>query len=461
MATIERGKAGTGSVLSLDAIGKQDTFLTSNNNQDSFFKYENIRHSDFAMFERVRTVQSEKTKYWPFGRSITVKYKPTEMSDLLANMYLIITLPQLQGETVNAFYTDKIGRAIIERIEFRVDEFVLETVDSDWNIIHDELYATIEEKKGLKNIINGGRDYLPDVTYANSKPIPLIIPLNLFFSRKHAFESTLVEKDYKPYFPLCSITKQEIKVTITFRPYNFFAVWKSDTDADSLTVDFFDVVTQEITLSDQERHFLQQHPFEVVYETVKRNPIIDVNGSEREFKSFLVPGIPVKSIHWFLRKSRFELLSEDMSNTSNKENIQHRYLFSEDMADYENETKNPIISDAKIYLNGDQILGFVEDIQNRTKTDSHNFYKFLQSQKNNLSTPKKNIYTFSFALNPKESSPTGALDFSTIESEKSFIQCSFMDTVSTSDDFTFYIFFTGYQVVNFANGFLAPKYLAY
>ena len=461
----ERGKAGTGSVLSLDAIGKQDTFLTSNNSQNSFFKYENIRHSDFAMFERVRSVPTANTPYWPFGQDVVVTYKPTEMSDLLANIYLVMTLPPLEGiETYDAFYTDQVGKLLVEKVEFRVDEVILETLENDWNVIHDELYLTEEEKKGMKNLINAGKDnsQLPNSSNEDkAKRIPIIVPLNLFFSRKHASTNTktMLDKYYKPYFPLCAITKQEIKITVTFRPYNYFSVFVAPSPNKTLTLDFVDFVTQEIKLSDQEKHFFQQHPFEIVYQTTRRNPIVNINGAEREFKSFLTPQMPVKTIHWFLRRTEYDLLSTDMSNAANKENIRNRINFSSTrQSNVYLEQFNPIISDAKIFLNGDQILGFVENSKNRTNTDSSNFHKLLQSQKCYLSTPLRNVYTFSFALNPREPAPTGALDFSTIDSQKSFIQCSFMNSISASDNFNFYIFFTGYQVVQFSNGFLSPKY---
>ena len=38
-----RGKAGTGSVLSLDAIGRQESFLLG---PDSFFKFDPKRHTN-------------------------------------------------------------------------------------------------------------------------------------------------------------------------------------------------------------------------------------------------------------------------------------------------------------------------------------------------------------------------------------------------------------------------------
>lgn len=450
-----RGRAGTGSVLSLSAIGRQDTFLTSNDMQESFFNYENIQHSDFAMFERVTTVNTPRSPNWPFGQEVVFTFKPTEMSDLLTNMYLRCEMPQLADvEGKDGSYCDQVGRAIIRKITFRVDEYVIETVENDWSIIKDELFLTQEEKNANKYLVNSGYDVngLPASGLQNrGGPFVLYIPLNLFFCRKHNTSDTdntlMLDKYYKPYFPLCAITKQEIKLTIEFNPVAFFAL----TDKEC-TLPYVDIVTQEITISDQERHFLQQHQFQTAFEVVKRNPVIDVSGSEREFKSFLTPQIPVKSIFWFVRRSEYE-------DTGAYVNYLNRYNYglSADSNVYLQQF-NPIISDARLFLNGEQVAGFAEDAQNRTKYDAPNFHKFVQAQKSYLSSPLRNIYTHSFALKPKEPAPTGALDFSTMESSRSFIQCSFMDDVTPDDNFKFHIYFIGYQVLKFGNGFLGVKY---
>jgi len=450
-----RGRAGTGSVLSLSAIGKQDTFLTSDDPKDSFFNYENIQHSNFAMFERVTTIDTTNSPNWPFGHELVFKFKPTEMSDLLSNMYLRCNMPRLKDiEGKDGSYCDQIGRAIIKKIKFRVDEFDIETIENDWPIIKDELFMTQEEKNASKYLVNAGQDVNGLPTSGLDKrggPFTLYIPLNLFFCRKHSTSDTdntlMLDKYYKPYFPLCAITKQEIQVTIEFNPVTFFAL----TDKEC-TLPFVDIITQEITISDQERNFLQQQQFETAFEVVKRNPVIDVSGSERDFKSFLVPQIPVKSVFWFVRKAEYE-------NTGNYENYLNRYNYgtSADSNVYLQQF-SPIISDARLFLNGDQVTGFAEDAQNRTKHDAPNFHKFVQSQKSYLSSPVRNIYTHSFALKPKEPAPTGALDFSTMESSRSFIQCSFMDNVSVDDNFKFHIYFVGYQVLKFGNGFLGIKY---
>jgi len=44
----------TGAILSLNAIGKQDTYLLDKNPGLSFFKYEQKRHAPFSKFHKVQ-----------------------------------------------------------------------------------------------------------------------------------------------------------------------------------------------------------------------------------------------------------------------------------------------------------------------------------------------------------------------------------------------------------------------
>ena len=43
----------TGAAISLNAIGKQDTYLIENDTEKSFFKYKLKQHSDFKDFDTV------------------------------------------------------------------------------------------------------------------------------------------------------------------------------------------------------------------------------------------------------------------------------------------------------------------------------------------------------------------------------------------------------------------------
>ena len=79
-----RGKAGTGSVLSLDAVGKQELFL---NGEETFFGVSSGRHSNFSLYQTITTIKPDGSANWPFGRTILVTLKPQQMGDLLKNMY--------------------------------------------------------------------------------------------------------------------------------------------------------------------------------------------------------------------------------------------------------------------------------------------------------------------------------------------------------------------------------------
>jgi len=87
------GKAGTGSVLSLAAQGLQDTFLTSSSNvQQSFFNFEEKRHTPFTKFEKAHTITRPPhlaTTNWPFdGNLVQFTLDPQTMGDLMSYMYV-------------------------------------------------------------------------------------------------------------------------------------------------------------------------------------------------------------------------------------------------------------------------------------------------------------------------------------------------------------------------------------
>ena len=96
----------TGSILSLNAIGKQDTYLLEDDPIHSFFKYEHKQHANFTKFHKSLNVNkpSSSSTSWPFGETIKVMYNPRNMGDLLANMYVTFELPALTGS--DSYYAE-------------------------------------------------------------------------------------------------------------------------------------------------------------------------------------------------------------------------------------------------------------------------------------------------------------------------------------------------------------------
>ncbi len=62
----------TGAIISLNAIGKQDTYLLDDDPVHSFFKYDVKKHSNFTKFHKSTTISKPSTSSssWPFGETI-------------------------------------------------------------------------------------------------------------------------------------------------------------------------------------------------------------------------------------------------------------------------------------------------------------------------------------------------------------------------------------------------------
>ena len=134
----------SGAAVSLHAIGKQESYIHSENLDESIFNYNPKTHSHFTKFHRTTVVNKSPTSpTWPFNERIKVTFNPQNMGDLLSNMYVMLKLP---GLTQDKNYSDQIGRHLIKSVTMRVDEIEVEKIYDDWMIIHDELYLEVSEK---------------------------------------------------------------------------------------------------------------------------------------------------------------------------------------------------------------------------------------------------------------------------------------------------------------------------
>ena len=118
--------------ICLKATGSQDEYLLSKKPEDSPFFYDgkSIRHADFRKYHRNVNVTNPGAKpTWPFGETIKITFNPSNMGDLLSNMWVSIELPGI----ANGNYADAVGRHIFERVTMYVDELEVETFyDGRW-----------------------------------------------------------------------------------------------------------------------------------------------------------------------------------------------------------------------------------------------------------------------------------------------------------------------------------------
>ena len=408
--------------MSLNAVGRQDTYFDG---KDSFFEFNQLRHSNFTLYQRstkIKKPATTTTTTWPFGETIQVKLNPQNMGDLLCNMYLKCTLPRNTYERNPFKYAADVGKALIKTMEFRVDEYELETLYTDWSVIYSELYLSEEEKDGLKFLDNNGQSSGSLAGDSSNDGMKLFIPLHFFFGRRHStqdFDNKLLnDKFFKPYFPLCAIHKQQIFLNITFNDTTFF------TTGTNVELPQFEIVTEEVTLTHLERSYLINNKQTITTELMRRQSPLDIDSFFVEAKNNLVPNIPVKTLHWFFRREEFENRPNEIANRFNFGNY---YSGPTTSSDIYVQADNPIMSDAELFINGTQNLGFME-AETRNSTSTANYFKHQVPFKVGLSAPLRNIYTYSFSLKPKDPMPTGALDFSQLNSDKTILLASLLET---------------------------------
>ena len=430
----------TAAVVALNAIGQQDTYLTRDDPEHSFFKYETKQHANFRKFHRSTQVSNPLGPGWPFGETVKVTLNPRNMGDLLSNMYVYIKFPGLSSGSLLA---DQLGRHLIESVTMRVDELVVEKYHDDWGIVYDELYLDASEKRTKRYTIN--RNLAEDTSLLTGNQFlaqfdsELMIPVPLFFSRKYEGDEYDTNNPNRPYFPTCAVHKQKIEFEIVFRPKTFF----SDTP-DTLTLDHFDIITEEMTVSQEERTYLMTQRQLFITDVVKKHPSVQTVVGEDTVKLELVPDIPVKTLNWFLRDADFEDEKVFASNAfANRFNFSSNTTFSVVNSFFE-----PVMESAKIFVKG-------QDLPNVPIAD-HTFFKYVVPFNSRLSRPIRNIYTYTFSMNPINVEPSGSLDFGQLQSNRTLLDVTLQKGLTKV--YTLHLYYVGYQTFVFDQGFMSLAY---
>ena len=112
------------------------------------------------------------------------------------------------------------------------------------------------------------------------------------------------------------------------------------------------------------------------------------------------------------------------------------------------------MNDAYFFINEDQSGGFMGTLA-RNRMDARYFYKHAIPIESGMSSPLKDIFMYTYALKPKDATPTGALDFSTYNADKTFLEIRLDE--NATEAYTFNLFYTGPVGFSFDRGFLTIK----
>jgi hypothetical protein len=563
---MSRGHGLPASVASLEAIGPQDIYLTSEDQKNSVWEPEIKRHSDFAVYQRSYRVQG------PFINS-TIKetLKTQTMGDLISNAWLKCTLPALPmpsntstpavsytfttndsisvqtviednpgfsvsnvlievqhgagegyanvilndigtsdytfyanfsapttnvlygesnvnsvntfvadadfhdessnvafsnvvtdggtldqviisfGLTVdNAVYVDQIGRAIIDKVEFRVGSYTIQTLYRDWYSIRDQLFNNYEQKEALKYMINGGQDFgqLPSSNVATG-PIDLFIPLELFFSHRGNYTAA---DGRKPYFPLCACANQEVELAITFSKQTYFTFLdtiftNAGEPVPEVELQNVELVFEMIDVTPEEQNFWRNGTYTLKIPRLIRQPRqFFLVGDDSLSVEFIPEGL-VKMTTWFFRSTLFENENVDTY-------YQQRFNFSTRItSNVQTQDEFNCLTDATFYLDGTSTQNFGV---------SHLFYKFLQAMEYDCFPADSNIYMKSFALRPRSTISSGNINMGD-KGGKALVKFGTAAKVGSSSalltsDFSVNVYQYAEMYLNFSQGQMTPAF---
>jgi hypothetical protein len=392
-----------------------------------------------------------------------------------------------------------LGRKLIKNIKFKVDTQIVEEITADWCIIHDNMYTTESQKMSANTLYNrnitGGETSQPSAqNIAQSNDVFIHIPF--FFSHNYGGDAYSENDQNKTPFPLCAIHKQKITLEIEFFKQSFFTLYNQrevDTFIDRgpketippKNIQNFKVITEEITLSPEERLYYTRPNNEITYDFVVKHSSIPLEPEKREFIVQLEPSIPVKCFHWFFRYAGYEdedefrslpvdIPIEDRSNYVNEwfySTTANRFNFTR--AQIKDNSEPHVLKSAFFTLNG-------ERIPNVSNNDREYFFSYVPSRakmarsatgiSNNylFEPPIPNyllnyIYSYNFALFPKSTSLSGFLDFSVLQSEKTNLHLELVDNIDLkygngksiqNPEYKFHMYYTGYKTLVFKDGFL-------
>ena len=431
----------TGGLLQLAAYGAQDIYLTGNP-QITYFVGVYRRHTNFA----IQSVPQYFTGNADFGQKVYCLVD--RIGDLINAMFLRVQLPDISqynytddaGNLVEYYWVNSIGHAIIKIIDVEIGGVVIDRQYGLWMEIWGELTTPAGKKAGYNSMI-GKSDH--PVNLDNGGALDLYVPIYFWFCRNVGLS-----------LPLIAIQSQEVRINVTFRQYQELIISTTgvpiitNNNPVEITQTWFDI--DYIFLEDDERKVFAKNNHQYLIEQLQVYATsLTSNGLRQDptdpNKMTRIPDLnqnilldfnhPVKELYWVIQNSTVLSVYPYGGN--------EWYNFS--TQSYKNGKVNgtdPMIR-GKLIFEGQELFN----------TKDAKFFRTVVPYQRHTNVPNNFIYVYSFSLNPEEFQPSGACNFSRIDSQMLYLEISdqLIDPIIT-------IFASNYNILNIAGGLCGLEY---
>jgi hypothetical protein len=399
--------------MQIVAYGAQDIYLTGDP-MITHFKTVYRRHTNFAM----EYVEQQFNCDVDFGSSVSVLISRT--GDLLSNVYLETTLPQLNGLT-NVHWTQNVGHHLLKQVDVEIGNQLIDRHYGDWLDIWAQLSTQASLKLGYYEMIGQGR---PDAFNRQSglqkannlilKGSTIFVPLQFWFCRNIALA-----------LPLISLQFHEVKINFTFSnltdllrspaEYNFnIRLYKLSNT--KLWVNY-------VYLDLEERRKFAHSSHEYLIDQVQCTSAIKIANESRKSTSTTRINLnfnhPVKELIWTVQPVSYTLKynrqNSNYTSVSSQSAVTFSALnnvkFSDDIKKFNSScisppgALNPVVN-ALLTLNG----------HDRFQTLSGDYFSKIQPLNHHTCVPESpGINVYSFSINPESHEPSGTCNFSRID----------------------------------------------
>jgi hypothetical protein len=354
--------------------------ISITNPEKTFFREVISKYANFGIVSKTISITSGNLSF-----GTRKEFRIPSGGDLLTKMYLNVTLPAVHNNVVTgatyANWVNNIGHALINTVELHINNNVIDSHSGLYLDLWNEL--TDENKKEWKGL--GKYESNQNLKYLQTSETKYKIPLKFFFN-----------KDYGSAIPLFVLGEENVRIIVNTKSLSSLVLFDgTNSVSSSVNITSMELGYDTIELSGTERDAINRNiPFELLIETVQRF------GSLTNFSNITIEH-PVKELIFVLQK-------DGRTSSTNPHITLNNTVKGNDHFNY-NGTVDTNSSNFDMF-NTLQITWGSSDITERAH--SHLYYREEQTQKYHSRNPDKNIYVYSFDIEPETYQPSGYVNFS-------------------------------------------------
>ena len=394
--------------------GIQDVFLTGSPDI-TYFQKRFQRHTKFAL-ELLDNVFNDSVD---FGK--TVRATIERKGDLIRNVFLRVKLSDLDtADSSNVGYTDSIGHAMIDYADLIIGGQTVQRITGEYMEIYTDMFISDSQQTAITALVGktGTVDGLGPASSTTPGPYgkyprTFFVLLPFYYNRADPLS-----------IPLSALTRQEVEVSIKFKPLDQLIVSSSGTPpATTGRIVSASLPVEYVFLGNEEVDYIRKTRLDYIITQLQlAQTTIEPGVIQPKFRLDFTN--PVKELY-FVIQNQSNVQANDWFNFTNPENLDN--------------LQNHQLLSVKLDFNGETFLD--------SEVADTAFMYAIQPMNRHTRVPDRLFYTYSFALDPENYIPTGQVNMSRIQNKLLTLNLS-----DCTDTRKIRVYAKSYNVLRIENG---------